>query len=780
MPADTNHRPRPDLRVLPRSAAEFNPAPAVDDAPLPALPAPAPPAGPDAPHGQATAAPPAQLRDDDAELQDEQDEGDGAPVPVDLPEGDPRQLYAGRVVEHQGAAVPTDAQPVRPGFLDRSPSARPVVPGWLWRTEDRAAAVKWLATYTGHSLAFHAVRAPKYLLRLSAYSLRGLGRVLPRWGRWVFDTEGHELRHHAVHQRDAITYLHLSRQRKERVRARLTVSASAGVPVGIGALVGWFLMPIADELAATVAGLVLAWHGRPVGKPFLLDSTVLKPQVARLTSDVVIRALGSLGIGEINRVLAKNPQGIAFVAPIQRDGKGWRAEIDLPHGVTAVDVIDKKPELASGLRRPAGCVWPEPVDEEHSGRLVLRVSDTTLAKTPKVPYPLLTSGTTDMFGPLPFGIDQRGRPQSITLMFAAVACGAQPRMGKTFAIRLLALGAALDPSCELHLYDGKGMGDYIMFEPVAHMFLSGSRTETLLALKDDLEGLKQEVERRAELLTKLARAGRCPEGKITPELAKDTRLGLHHVLVLLDECHLAFDTGSGKEAKLGKEITALAEYLVRVGPAAGISLIASTQRPDADSLPSGIRANVQIRYCLRVADQPTNDMVLGTSAYRTGVRATQFARSDKGIGYLAGEGDEPVIVRTYLVDGDQARTIIARARTAREQAGTLSGFALTGQVPTPTRTDTLLADLLAVWPEGEDKAWFETLATALAALRPEAYGSWSKDTVSATVKTFAIPTIQVWGKDEDGHDRNRKGIDRKAVLAAQRKAVRDAAENDDE
>src|SRR6266496_6542187 len=45
--------------------------------------------------------------------------------------------------------------------------------------------------------------------------------------------------------------------------------------------------------------------------------------------------------------------------PITRDGPGWRADVDLPPGVTVGDVVDKRPELASGLRRPLGCVWPE-------------------------------------------------------------------------------------------------------------------------------------------------------------------------------------------------------------------------------------------------------------------------------------------------------------------------------------------------------------------------------------------------------------------------------------
>ncbi len=52
---------------------------------------------------------------------------------------------------------------------------------------------------------------------------------------------------------------------------------------------------------------------------------------------------------------------------------------------------------------------------------------------------------------MPFGIDQRGRPVTVMLMFVSVLIGAMPRMGKTFPLRLLALFAALDVRAELHL-----------------------------------------------------------------------------------------------------------------------------------------------------------------------------------------------------------------------------------------------------------------------------------------------------------------------------------------
>ncbi len=71
----------------------------------------------------------------------------------------------------------------------------------------------------------------------------------------------------------------------------------------------------------------------------------------------------------LNKAVGRGPGGITFPAPITRDGPGWRADIDLPYGVTVTDIVERRDRLASGLRRPLGCVWPEPASDSHAGRL---------------------------------------------------------------------------------------------------------------------------------------------------------------------------------------------------------------------------------------------------------------------------------------------------------------------------------------------------------------------------------------------------------------------------
>ena len=117
-------------------------------------------------------------------------------------------------------------------------------------------------------------------------------------------------------------------------------------------------------------------------------------------------------------------------------------------------------------------------------------------------------------------------------------------------------------------------------------------------------------------------------------------------------------------------------YVERLGRALGIIIVLATQRPDNDALPPKIRDLATVRFCLKVPDQVSNDMILGTGAYQAGYRASEFRpKIDAGLGWFKGEGD-PQAVRTHYLDLNDTARIAARARAMREAAGVLSGYAL--------------------------------------------------------------------------------------------------------
>ncbi len=652
-----------------------------------------------------------------------------------------------------------------PGYWDaaRRAKRRAVIPAWVRSGSELKAAAGWAAGYAGHVTAFHAVRAPLYAVKLAARSPHGAARAIGATGRWLADAEGKPLRRWAVAEANANEYFRLSRQRDHRVKLRTLLFVLASV-VGIGSAIALYVLAPTWLLAAAGGALMLTlgWVGAPADAP-VIHRAVQRPKADKLTSDMVLRALGSLGITAINQAQAKGRDGLAFTAPITRDGPGWRAEGDLPFGVTVTDVIDRRDRLASGLRRPLGCVWPEAVPEEHTGRMVLWVGDQDMSKANQPAWPLAKTGAVNLFKPVAWGTDQRGRWVHLTLMYLAGIIGAIPRMGKTFLLRLLLLIAALDPRAELHTFDLKGTGDLDpVGDRVAHRHRAGDEEEDIEYILADLRAVREEMRRRTKVIRSLPR-DLCPESKVTSELADKKDLGLHPIVVGADECQVLFE-----HDKHGAEFEEICTDLVKRGPATGIVLLLATQRPDAKSLPTGISANAGARWCLKVMSQVENDMVLGTSSYKRGIRATMFAWADKGICYFVGEGADARIVRGVFADAVTADTIALRARAARLLAGTLTGHAAGEKADTPAGGPgyDLLADVLAVMPAAEPKLWNEVVVTRLAGLRPEVYGGWTAEQLTSALKPHGISTGQVWGTTEDGKGANRRGIKRADLQTA--------------
>ena len=114
-------------------------------------------------------------------------------------------------------------------------------------------------------------------------------------------------------------------------------------------------------------------------------------------------------------------------------------------------------------------------------------------------------------------------------------------------------------------------------------------------------------------------------------------------------------------------------------------------------------------------------------------------------------------MRGFYLDAPAVEKIAARARAARERAGTLAGHAL-GETPDTGPAFDLLADLAAVITE--PKVWSEEAVMRLAALRPGAYQAWADlepdaraAQLTAALKPYGIRTGQVWGTTDDGRAR---------------------------
>jgi S-DNA-T family DNA segregation ATPase FtsK/SpoIIIE len=336
----------------------------------------------------------------------------------------------------------------------------------------------------------------------------------------------------------------------------------------------------------------------------------------------------------------------------------------------------------------------------------------------------------------------------VSLAFRNWLFGGQPGSGKSWAMRLLVLAAALDVRVELRGYELKGVGDFAQVAPVCAEYGNGNDDDTIRACADMFSWLYGQGQKRAKRIAHYAAIGKAPENKVTPELAALPGSGLHPLIVFADEIQELFLFG-----KTGKAAGETAEKCIKLFRALGIWLILGTQIPDKDSLPPGITRNINTRFCLSVADQTANDMILGTSMYKLGYRATVFEPvTEAGWGILAGIG-KPGARRSFAIDNAQAARVMARAIEARAAAGVLPA----PEDGTPARPAAdVLADVAAVWPAGEDAAWNETLLERLTNMRPDVYGPWEPAQLTAALAVHHIRAGQI-GRRIDGKTVNRRG-----------------------
>lgn len=594
----------------------------------------------------------------------------------------------------------------RRAYMDAAP---PVIPPWLRNRVEFTDNARLAVRYYWHKSAFHAARAPVYALRLWSRSPHGAARLTYKWWMWVTDAEARPVVAKAAAQADPGAWMALSTVQTKRTgprrRQSLVVAVPAVLLVAIAAILlpGWWLAPAGAGVAA-----LLGLAGRNGDKSIIsryVSVHVMRP----LSSPEVEAAIEAIGIkGRVD-----------WPEPIQTDGPGWRAEIDLPGANTADQVLEKRKELAGAMRRPLTTVWPSTDPDAHPARLVLWVAKQDPSKLPRRLHPLLKGGQADMFEPIPFGFSPRGELRHLELMYANFLCAGVPGSGKTSAMLAIAAAGALDVTCETWIYELKGSADLEPFKPICHRYVSGDDDEHCVAALDGLRALEKELKRRKKLIAALPIED-VPQGrKVYPHLTRRKELRLHPLLALFDEVHTLFE-----HEDYGEEAKAIAGRLIRKARAYGIILVLSTQRPDATAIPPVVSANAALRFCLAVVGHTANDIVLGTGMWKAGVRAAMFdPKKEAGTGWLARSAHDTEIVRAIYLTQDEATELGRRAYALRKAAGTLSGEAA-GETIAETDTSDLVDHLRAVWPAGQDTMHSHRLVEALAAWRPDLYGAW--------------------------------------------------------
>jgi S-DNA-T family DNA segregation ATPase FtsK/SpoIIIE len=254
------------------------------------------------------------------------------------------------------------------------------------------------------------------------------------------------------------------------------------------------------------------------------------------------------------------------------------------------------------------------------------------------------------------GVDERAQPVWVGLAERNLLAAGEPGAGKSVGLNLIVAHAALSLDCRLILIDGKQV-ELGLWRCCADAFIGPSITEAI----DLLKQLQATMDARYEKLLDTGRR------KITRECGQPV------VLVVFDE--LAYFSATIGEAKQQKEFVALVRDLVARGRAAGIIVVAATQRPSADIIPTSLRDLFGYRWAFRCTTDASSDVILGHGWASEGYTAADIDPAARGVGWLIAEGGIPRRMKAAYLTDEQAARIAEHAAWLRARAALNRGAA---------------------------------------------------------------------------------------------------------
>ena len=398
---------------------------------------------------------------------------------------------------------------------------------------------------------------------------------------------------------------------------------------------------------ATLVALAISMRVGPVG-PFLVGAGVLA--LFRLQPELGQRLTRAV---RENREARRLDYAFWHCAVVGRTGRTPRVErtaalpvgrrylVSLPIGLHCDALRARESELAAalGVRE----VRIKPIAE--SARYVEIAVIWRNAFPREIPSPLLARTSVSLWEPLAFGIGQDGLAVSLSLPEHNLLIGGEPGSGKSVALSTIVAAAALDPSVELTLLDGKDV-ELVAWSEVADRFVGADQR----AAVEVLEEVSALMEERYRALVATRRR----------KLARGDLEGLH--VVVIDE--VAFYLRGGEKA-VRERFAELLRDLVSRGRAAGIVVVAATQKPSHEVVPTWIRDLFAYRLALRCTSSDASDTILGQGWAHQGYSAATIDPSTRGVGYLLAEGGVPVLLMTPYLSDEEIDQLAQRALESR-------------------------------------------------------------------------------------------------------------------
>jgi S-DNA-T family DNA segregation ATPase FtsK/SpoIIIE len=515
-----------------------------------------------------------------------------------------------------------------------------------------------------------------------------------------------------------------------------------GIALDVTGAVIWWVAVLA--LCLAVPALLVAGYneGKRAGNPPLwLMAPEQRAQVgAEITADVIVQAFAHAKVKALADFL-KAGGVLEFPVAPREQGGGTYFRARFPIGVTAAELLkpDKKELVAGNMSRHMYEFWPQKDPETDARTLDCWVADKGALDRPAPTWPLLTEGEFDVFRDrLPWGVTMRRDPVEVGMLQKHWLIGANSKQGKTWSVRLLLLGLALDPTVELRIADLKGDGDWTMFRERAHILIEGQADEDAEAACVMLEGAVAEMQRRYDRKRDLGIVG-----PITRQLSRRKGSGFHPIYVVVDECQVMYAAphpigGKKDDARAWRA----AKRLHDQARAVNVHLIQATQRPDDRTLPALVREGAHVRGALYVANESTARMILADAADRGARPQDLRPGADAGTVVASGEiedipkGQAFAIVRTHAVSTEEAYTVIARAMDIMKKAGRSVGQGLLAVCDEPEPVDHLAAILDAI--EDDTRPRTTVILGRLAERNRDEYEAWTHTTLADELRVHDV------------------------------------------
>lgn len=208
--------------------------------------------------------------------------------------------------------------------------------------------------------------------------------------------------------------------------------------------------------------------------------------------------------------------------------------------------------------------------------------------------------------------NESGEEISITLKgTSGMLVAGMPGSGKTAGVTSFAQAYASSLDVEMTIIDCKGGDDWTAYAPIADYFAAGADTieelekiDTIIG--DAVEDMNNRVKTNKSILGE--------SNFWNANVHKRRNAERPFKLMIIDECQDIFRSparGNKEEAVLLERILSNCTRLIKKGRSAGVCVIFITQKPTADSIPTGIRDNCGMRMSFRLVSASSVGIVFG-------------------------------------------------------------------------------------------------------------------------------------------------------------------------